>query len=166
MTQTITMLAPRGSASPFLSGSINYGRSTVSNSVHLLRVGVPGLPEAFRSSGGVVSTDALMMMLRRRSDQPISLLARWLVDRDVISFKSHGQTLLPTFQFDWLTAAVRPGVIGALAELRGAFEDDEIAAWFAQPNSSLLGDSPVNLIDKEPAAVLEAARIDRFVAMG
>jgi hypothetical protein len=165
MTQTITTLAPRGSASPFLSGSINCGRSTVSPSVHL-RDGVPGLPEAFRSSGGVVSTDTLIMMLRRRSDQPISLLARWLVNRSVISFKSNGQTLLPTFQFDWLTGAVRPGVIGALAELRGAFDDDEIAAWFARPNSSLFGDSPVNLIDKDPAAVLEAARIDRFVAMG
>jgi hypothetical protein len=165
MTQTITMLAPRGSASPFLPGSINDGRSTVSPSVHL-RSGVPGLPEAFRRSGGVVSTDALTMMLRRRSDQPISLLARWLVNRDVISFKSSGQTLLPTFQFDWLTGSVRPGVLGALAELRGAFDDDEIAAWFAQPNSSLFGDSPVNLIDQDPAAVLEAARIDRFVAMG
>jgi hypothetical protein len=165
MTQTITMLAPRGSASPFLSGSINDGRSTVSPSVHL-RAGVSGLPEAFRRSGGVVSTDTLTMMLRRWSDQPISLLARWLVNRDVISFKSNGQTLLPTFQFDWLTGSVRPGVLGALAELRGAFDDDEIAAWFAQPNSSLFGDSPVNLIDKDPAAVLEAARIDRFVAMG
>jgi hypothetical protein len=165
MTPTITMLAPRGSASPFLSGSINCGRSTASPSV-LLRVGVPGLPEAFRRSGGVVSTDALIVMLRRRSDQPISLLARWLVNRDVISFKSNGQTLLPTCQFDWLTGAVRPGVLGALAELRGAFDNDEIAAWFAQPNSSLFGDSPVNLIDKDPAAVLEAARIDRFGAMG
>jgi hypothetical protein len=165
MTQTIAMVAPRGSASPFLSGSINHVRSTVSPSAHL-RVDVSGLPEAFRSSGGVVSTDALIMMLRRRSDQPISLLARWLVNRDVISFKSNGQTLLPTFQFDCLHGAVRPGVLGALAELRSAFDDDEIAAWFAQPNSSLFGDSPVNLIDKDPAAVLEAARIDRFVAMG
>jgi hypothetical protein len=165
MTQTITTLAPRGSASPFPPGSINNGRSTVSPSFQL-RVGVPGLPEAFRSSGGVVSTGTLIMMLRRRSDQPISLLARWLVNRNVISFKSNGQTLLPTFQFDWLTGAVRPGVIGALAELRGAFDDDETAAWFAQPNSSLFGDSPVNLIDKDPAAVLEAARTDRFVAMG
>ena len=165
MTQTITMHAPRGSAARFFSGFINHGRSAVSTSVHL-RVGVPGLPEAFRSSGGVVSTDTLTMMLRRRSDQPVSLLARWLVNRDVISFKSSGQTLLPTFQFDWLTGAVRPGVIGVLAELRGAFDDDEIAAWFAQPNSSLFGNSPANLIDKDPAAVLEAARIDRFVAMG
>jgi hypothetical protein len=163
MSQNITLLALRGSASPFPSGSISDDRSTVSTSVHL-RVGAPDLPGAFRSSGGVVSTDALIMMLRRRSDQPISLLARWLVNRDVISFKSNGQTLLPTFQFDGLTGAVQPAVLGVLAELRGAFDDDEVAAWFAQPNSSLFGDSPVNLIDKDPTAVLEAARIDRFVA--
>jgi hypothetical protein len=165
VTSTITTRAPRASAPQLLPGSVYHGRSTVSLSVHL-RVGVSALPEAFCSSGGVVSTDTLTMLLRKRSDQPISLLARWLVDRDVISFTSNGQTLLPAFQFDWLTGAVRPGVLGALAELRGAFDDDEVAAWFAQPNSSLLGDSPVNLIDKDAAAVLEAARIDRFVAMG
>jgi hypothetical protein len=165
MTQTIAMLAQRGSAAPTLSDPANHGRSTVSPSVHS-RVGVPCLSEAFCNLGGVVSIDVLTMMLRKRSDQPISLLARWLVNRDVISFKSNGQTLLPTFQFDWLTGAVRPGVLGVLAELRGAFDDDEIADWFVQPNSSLLGDSPVNLTDKDLAAVLEAARIDRFVVMG
>jgi hypothetical protein len=165
VTQTITMLAPRQSASPLQSAFTNYDRLTVL-APGPTRVGVPGLSEAFRSSGGVVSTDVLTMMLRLRSDQPISLLARWLVNRDVISFNVNGQTLLPTFQFDWPTGTVRPGVLGALAELRDAFDDDEVAAWFAQPNSSLLGDSPVNLVDKNPAAVLEAARIDRFVAMG
>jgi hypothetical protein len=165
MTQSVTLLAPRGSTAPFLSGFVRFSRSTVSTSVDL-RVGMSGLPEAFRSSGGVMSTDVLTMLLRERCDQPISLLARWLVNRDVISFKRHGQTLLPAFQFDGLIAAVRPSVLGVLAELRGLLNDDEIAEWFAQPNATLFGDSPVKLIEKDTAAVLEAARIDRLVAMG
>jgi hypothetical protein len=165
MTQSVTLLAPRGSTAPFLSGFVHYGRSSHSTSVDL-RVGMSGLPEAFRSSGGVMSTDVLTMLLRERCDQPISLLARWLVNRDVFSFKRHGQTLLPAFQFDGLIAAVRPSVLGVLAELRGLLNDDEIAEWFAQPNATLFGDSPVKLIEKDTAAVLEAARIDRLVAMG
>jgi hypothetical protein len=165
MTRCVTMLASGGSTTPFLSGFVRYGRSTVLTSVDL-RVGMSGLPEAFRSSGGVMSTDVLTMLLRERCDQPISLLARWLVNRDVISFKRNGQTLLPAFQFDGQIAAVRPCVLGVLAELRGLLNDDEIAEWFAQPNSRLFGDSPVTLIDKDSAAVLDAARMDRFLAMG
>ena len=51
-------------------------------------------------------------------------------------------------------------------ELEGAFDSWEMAVWFIQPNSSLNELRPLELLGKQDADVLEAARVDRFVAMG
>ena len=121
---------------------------------------------AFRGTGGVVAGDELSQLLRRTSDQPISLLARWIVQRRIVHFEWQGLTWLPLFQFDLASMEVRPGLHQAVAELRGVFDDWELTQWFARPNCWLDGRSPSELMAADPDSVVEVARADRFVAAG
>ena len=98
--------------------------------------------------------------------RPISVLARWIVDKRVVSLRWHGEYLLPMFQFQRTDMAVRRAVTDVLEEFDGTFEDWDLAAWFALPNDWLEGVAPIDLLDAAPAAVRQAARADRFIARG
>lgn len=139
-----------------------WTRHTDSQADHV----VMRLLDAFSGIGGVFNGDALATLLRGRTEQPISLLARWIVQREVISFPWQSQTLLPLFQFDLENLRVRPGVPQVIAELREAFDDVELADWFARPNSWLQGSTPAGRFESDLPAVLQAARADRYVALG
>ena len=124
------------------------------------------LRSAFRTSGGVVGSETMTRLLRGRWDQPVSVLARWIVDREVVHFRVDGQIMLPLFQFDLKALTLLPEVSVVLHQLRDAFDDDAIADWFAMPNAWLAGASPAEAIHREAPAVLQAARVDRFALEG
>ena len=121
---------------------------------------------AYRRSGGIASDGDVVLMLRQCSDQPLSRLARWIVARDVVSFNCHGTTWLPLFQFDGAALSVLPTVTAVIQELADVFDDWELAAWFALPNTWLQGRTPVDALIGRPSAVREAARADPFIARG
>lgn len=121
---------------------------------------------AFNRTGGLSSADEVVRLARGLHDQPVSELARWIVDRSIVAFDWQGMTLLPMFQFDLATMDRQPGLVPVLAELRSAYDDWELASWFARPNPWLGGRTPAESLTAEPAAVLDAARADRFVAKG
>ena len=158
--QPVWPCGARQSAQPRVD--LAWRRHTDSQEVHV----VMRLLDAFSDIGGVVNGDALASLLRGCTEQPISLLARWIVQREVISFSWHSQTLLPLFQFDLEALQVRPGVPQVIAELRQAFDDVELADWFARPNSWLQGGTPARRFQSDLPAVLQAARADRYVALG
>ena len=120
----------------------------------------------FQRHGGVATADEVVRLMRRRSDQPISTLARWIVDRSIVHFAWQGATLLPLFQFDRDRMLPDPIVISVVRELRDAFDDWEIALWFVTPNAGTNGVAPVAAFESNPSAALAAARTDRFVALG
>jgi len=120
----------------------------------------------FQHHGGLATGDEVVRLMRRRSDQPISTLARWIVDRSVVHFAWQGATLLPLFQFDRNRMLLNPIVISVVRELRDAFDDWESALWFVTPNASTNGVAPVDAFESNPLAALAAARTDRFVALG
>jgi hypothetical protein len=136
------------------------------SSARAQRAGPAALADAFRSSGGVIGSDDLTQLLGRRSEQPISLLARWIVDRRVVHFKCNGQLVLPLFQFELPSLNVLPAVAEVIAELGGYFDDGQIAEWFAMPNCWLQGTSPAGMMVAQPTAVLQTARADRFALLG
>ena len=121
---------------------------------------------AFARHGGLATADGVARLMRCRSSQPISTLARWIVDRRAVNIAWHGQTLLPMFQFDRESMALQAGVGDVVAELAHAFDDWELALWFAAPNSWLGDAAPVDRLHVEQPAVLDAARADRFIALG
>jgi hypothetical protein len=105
-------------------------------------------------------------MIRARDTQPVSTLARWIVAGEIVSLVWQSRLLLPLFQFKLPELSLRRGVSAVIAELNGVFDDQGLAIWFARPNSLLGGETPVDLIAREPAAVLQAARADRFAFLG
>lgn len=119
---------------------------------------------AFERSGGTWRGAEVEGMLRRRTAQPISLLARWIVDSLVISVPWRGDYLLPAFQFDVANATVRREVFQVLEALGGGVKDLELAAWFALPNDSLHGLAPVDMIDHDPEWVVDAAHAERLAS--
>jgi hypothetical protein len=124
------------------------------------------MQHAFRSTGGLMTGDELAVLLRRQADQPLSLLARWIVDRRVISFEASGETWLPVFQFEPGAMTVRRELQQVIDELREVFDDWELTEWFASSNCWLGGVSPSVCMLRDPEAVIGAARADRFVVVG
>jgi len=121
---------------------------------------------AFERSGGMASANEVTVMLRRRTSQPISTLARWIAERQVVHFAWQGEYLLPMFQFERADMGPRADVATVLRELGPTFEDWDLAAWFALPNSWLADEAPIDVLDRDLEAVRQAARADRFVACG
>jgi acyl-CoA synthetase (AMP-forming)/AMP-acid ligase II len=124
------------------------------------------MTQAYGRAGGLASGDAVARLLRKCSDQPISMLARWIVERSIVSIEWQSQLLIPLFQFDPSDMSLRPCVTQVVQELRSVFDAWELALWFAQPNVWLRDAAPMDDVQRDTAMVLEAARTDRFIAGG
>jgi hypothetical protein len=123
------------------------------------------LQERYFRDGGLAGGDEVASRLRPHVAQPISTLARWIVAREVVVMPCE-RVLLPLFQFDFKTGRVKPAVAAALAELRDVFDDWDLISWFATPNALLSASSPMEFPESQGAALLDAARTDRFIAAG
>jgi hypothetical protein len=70
------------------------------------------------------------------------------------------------FQFDLHDLSVRPQTRMVLADLGSEFDGWARAAWFVQPSCWLHHRRPVDVMDSDLKEVLNAARADRFIAVG
>lgn len=122
--------------------------------------------QVYERTGGLMRSEDVLFLLRRRSSQALSLLARWIVDQRVVTFEWQADRLVPMFQFDLADMSIRPEAAAVLADLAGIFDDWELASWFVEPNAWLQGRTPVDALLADTQAVLDAARADRFVARG
>lgn len=129
-------------------------------------LGFVALLAAYRPTGGTVRADDLSRHLRSEEPGHLTNLARKLVSGSILSFSWRQTLWVPLFQFLPDSSAVRPGVSRIMDELADAFDSWEIAVWFVQPNSWLNGQRPLDVLDRFHADVVQAARADRFVAMG
>ncbi len=71
---------------------------------------------------------------------------------------------MPLFQFDLADMSLRPAAASVIGELSGAFDELDLAAWFAEPNAWLANAAPMDALESDPLAVLQAARADRYIA--
>lgn len=121
---------------------------------------------AFGDSGGIARGDDLARVLDRLERSEPLRLSALVASGQVFGFEWHRVFWVPMFQFELDSMALKPGAGVALSELRAVFSGWELASWFCQPNSSLGGRRPVDVVDSDVAALRDAARIDRFVAAG
>jgi hypothetical protein len=128
------------------------------------------LCQGLQRSGGMVSADKLVGLMHdggeRSISQPISLVARWIVGRQIVCVPWRSHTLLPLFQFGDGRSTLQPGLAAVLNELTDVFDDWELALWFARGNSGLGGAAPADRLASHPGDVWQAARTDRFIATG
>ena len=128
--------------------------------------GYDAMLAAFRVTGGIARGDDLARLLEYLQRGDFVALARRLVSREVCGFEWHESFWVPMFQFELRDLSIKPGPQRVLAELAAELDGWNRAAWFARPNTWLDEQRPVDLLDSDLAAVLEAARTDRFVALG
>ena len=124
------------------------------------------LCRAYRGSGGIAYAEDLARLLEERPVGGHLSLARLITSRQVLSFRWHGLIWVPMFQFDTADLTLRCGARQVLRELDGAFDGWAIAEWFVQPNAWLADRSPLDMLDADRTAVLQAARTDRFIVNG
>ncbi|MGJ7506363.1 hypothetical protein [Variovorax sp. GT1P44] len=124
------------------------------------------MTRAFRSTGGICHGDDIARRLSRYAEQPISIVARWIVNNEALAFAWNHQMMLPLFQFEACSMTLRPGVSVILRELSDVFDNWGCALWFAQSNAWLADRPPVDLMETGGREVLDAARLDRFIARG
>ena len=121
---------------------------------------------AYERHGGLLLADTVARLMRQTHDQPLSTLARWIVNRTAVHLVWRSETILPAFQFTPGDMTLRPEVVTIVEELAPAFDDWDVAVWFAEPNAWLDGQAPVDVLRADPSAVLHVARADRYVATG
>jgi len=151
--------APLATA-PATTAARSAGASTPSDRA------VADVLSAFRRHGGLARGDDIADRLRQLHGTNLSALARRIVARELICFEWHGELWLPLLQFDWVDMSLQPAMKQVAAELAGVFDAWEVCCWLATPNSSLDDRAPLDVLENDPGAVLQAAREDRFVARG
>lgn len=100
---------------------------------------------------------------RSRASNKWAYASRLRRERKIFAVGWHGKTLYPAFQFDPISGEPRRVVRDVLAALPVAeMTEWEVALWWASANGWLDGgERPVDVIDDDPAAVVEAARRER-----
>jgi len=129
-------------------------------------LGFVSLMSAYRPSGGIARGDDLSRHLSAAEPGYLTHLARQIVSGSILSFQWRQSFWVPLFQFEPGTSQVKTCVSQPMGELTPAFDSWETAVWFVQPHTLLNSERPLDVLDKKPNDVLEAARNDRFVAMG
>lgn len=128
--------------------------------------GVADLLVVFRATGGLVRGDELAMMLQQLRMGDVASLGRAMASAEICSFEWRSAFWIPMFQFDLDNLSFKAGPRQIMRELQGVFDGWLLTVWFAQPNSWLEGHKPVDVLASNLPAVIEAARADRFVALG
>jgi len=116
-----------------------------------------GLIDQYGAHGGLASPDEVISLMRPYWRQPISILARWILDRKLVSFYWCTQILLPSFQFERPRMTPNRAVSDCLRELGEALDDEGLASWFVRPCLWLDQRMPVDLVLNDPDLVIDAA---------
>jgi hypothetical protein len=107
---------------------------------------------------GALRSHEVAELAGSRAANRAALANRWRGEGRVLAVALGDELLYPGFQF---TAEGRPhpAVAEALGRLRSdpGVTDWQAALWFASPTGWLGGQRPVDLIDEDPDAVIEAA---------
>ena len=124
------------------------------------------LQACLRPSGGLVRGDDLAMCLGQGQTAGHARLARLMVSGQVFSFAWLDTYWLPMFQFDPTAPGPRAESCAVLRELVEVLDGWSLAVWFVQPSSCLANRSPLDLLRSDLPAVLQAARLQRYVVKG
>jgi hypothetical protein len=107
------------------------------------------MAKAYGPMPGMASSHDVVWRLQRHHDQPISVLAHWIVERRVIALEWQSQMLLPLFQFQLSDMSLCEPVVQVIHELSEVLDGWDLALWFALPNPWLQSASPVRTVEHD-----------------
>jgi hypothetical protein len=119
----------------------------------------------YRPSGGLIRSSALSRLLDDWHRGRCAGLAQLVATDEIFGFNWHAESWIPMFQFDG-DLSVKPALSRVLTELKPMVDEWALAAWFIQPNPWLQTKQPVDLLDSDLPAVMDAARNGRSIAVG
>ena len=112
---------------------------------------------SYGARGGLASPDEVLGLMRPYWRQPLSVLAKWIVVRKVVSFTWRTQILLPVFQFERPRMTPHQAIADCSLALVDLMGEEAFAAWFVSPGRWLGQRMPVDTLLSEPDAVVDAA---------
>lgn len=121
---------------------------------------------AFRPTGGLARESELLARWRSRHGIGGAAWHEGVGSEPLIRFEWSDAVWLPLFQFMPGELALNPAATPVVAELSPLYDGWSLANWFAQPNAWLGHQRPVDVLAANPARLLEAARVDRFIVAG
>ncbi len=125
------------------------------------------LCEAYAKTGGVACGDDLAALMADYGPAATNhRLARLIADEDLFYFQWRGSKWIPMMQLHLDDLSINRSIRQTRRELGADRDGWEAACWFVCPNDWLSGQRPVDLVDRDVHAVVQAARTDRFVARG
>jgi len=124
------------------------------------------LNAAYRPTGGLARGDDLARLLEDHRFGDFVSLAGLVESGEIFGFEWQRKFWVPMFQFELRDMSSKPAVRQVREELATAFDGWPLAAWFADANAWLSARRPVDLLDSDLPAVMDAARADRFIAAG
>lgn len=117
--------------------------------------------EALLQDFGALTSAEVADLAGSRASNKAALANRWKQEGRIFPVTHHGQTLFPSYQFD-AEGQPRPAVAEVLSTLGQQSRDWELAIWFISSSGWLGGRRPVDLLDSDPEAVIQAARHEAF----
>lgn len=145
---------------PQVSRPVLHGRNAWQNTP----VGQPqdhqfvAMLDGYRASGGLAACPELLALCRRHSGADVATLARWIVERAVVSFDWQSQSWFPLFQFRATNFAPSHRLRPLLMQLADNYTPWAAAHWFVVPNPWLGGQAPVSLLESDLCSVLHVAQ--------
>ncbi len=167
-----TLAQPHTSSSNHFNHSAQYAveqleeRSGVAQASHLRQADhqFVKMLNGFRASGGLARLQEVAELCACHGGPDIESLTISLGRKEIICFEWQSHAWLPLFQFNAGDMKLCSQVQPVISELSCIYDPWELAFWFSQPNAWLANRAPADALLSEPAAVVQAARADRFVA--
>ncbi len=125
-----------------------------------------GMLNAYRPSGGLARAQEVAAKCQPGMRMSKNILANWMFRRKVICFEWQSKIWMPLFQFNLRDMTLQPSLGDALSELVGVLDSWAVANWFSQPNAWLAGAIPADAWATSAPEVIQAARAERYVALG
>ncbi len=120
----------------------------------------------YRCRGGMAREIEVLSHLKCRAFQAGQPASRPSEFDRAVRFSWGGWTWLPLFQFNREDLSLRAQPLRVVDELMPVFDGWEVTRWFAARNTWLRDQLPIDVMDENLSLVIEAARVDRFIAAG
>jgi len=109
---------------------------------------------AFLTQVPLLDSRAVGEMLGSRAKNPSAMASRLKQEGKLFAVRHRGVDLYPAFQF--VDGRPLPAVAGVLEAFRKE-SDWTVALWFSAPSGWLVGRRPIDLVQGDPARVVDAA---------